>query len=80
MKLISKEKPQWEVKVASRRQSLIEGPSALKSQKISKIQADITDYPSILSAIKNADAVVNLVGIMDEKLPKYSFERVQKEV
>ncbi|KAJ3078153.1 hypothetical protein HK102_004698 [Quaeritorhiza haematococci] len=49
----------------------------LGNQILPPVYADVTDPASIDKACEGADAVVNLVGIMYEKPPKYTFENVQ---
>ncbi|KNC99018.1 pantoate-beta-alanine ligase [Spizellomyces punctatus DAOM BR117] len=43
------------------------------------IAADVTDSQSVREACRGASAVVNLVGIMHERRPRYTFDAVQNE-
>jgi uncharacterized protein YbjT (DUF2867 family) len=66
------ESMRWQVVLASRHQ-----PKFARNQDVQWTHVDIVDPNSINEAVKGADTVVNLVGIMDEHPPKYTFANVQ---
>lgn len=43
------------------------------------IQGNITDFHSVDQAVKNIDAVIHLVGIIKEKYPNQTYERIHIE-
>ncbi|CAG8576604.1 1511_t:CDS:2 [Ambispora gerdemannii] len=51
----------------------------LGNQILPPIKTDITSPLEVLEACKGANVVINLVGIMHEKPPKYTFESVQHQ-
>ncbi|CAG8584264.1 8757_t:CDS:2 [Ambispora leptoticha] len=51
----------------------------LGNQILPPIKMDITSPSEVTGACKGANTVINLVGIMHEKPPKYTFKAVQHE-
>ncbi|ORY02094.1 NAD(P)-binding protein [Basidiobolus meristosporus CBS 931.73] len=49
----------------------------LGNQILPSVSVDILDRQAIMEATQEANVVVNLVGIMHEKKPKYTFDNVQ---
>ncbi|CAG8452946.1 4391_t:CDS:2 [Paraglomus occultum] len=67
-----------EVQICARHPN-INDLKTLGNQILSPISCDITSQSDISNACKDANIVVNLVGIMHEKPPKYTFENVQHQ-
>ncbi|KAG9287003.1 hypothetical protein G9A89_022967 [Geosiphon pyriformis] len=51
----------------------------LGEQILKPIKSDITSQPNVSDACRGANIIVNLVGIMHENPPKYTFDTVQHQ-
>ena len=67
--------PDCHLAIASR-----SGKSNGISQDVSFIKCDITNEQDVKRAAKDCDLLINLVGIMDEIRPKYTFDAIQHQV
>lgn len=62
------------IKISRNPPSLVGGSSSTVSAAVA---ADVTDKSSLLAACQGSSTIINLVGIMYESPPKYTFESVQ---
>jgi len=53
--------------------------TSLGNQILSPISCDITSQSDVSNACKDANIIVNLVGILHENPPIYTFENVQHQ-
>ncbi|CAG8538016.1 4072_t:CDS:2 [Diversispora eburnea] len=67
------------IQLTARNLKNVEDLRSLGMQILPPISGDITSRSDVLEACKGAGVIINLVGIMHEHPPKYTFENVQHQ-